>query len=67
MTTLEAIKWAGGTQLLLAQKLGIKQPSVSVWGEYPPDEQQLRLQLLSNGHLQAEPGVINKKTERATA
>lgn len=65
MNTKEAIEWAGGTQKKLAEALGIAQPTVSGWGDYPPDEHQLRIQILSAGRLVAEPDVINPKRQAA--
>ena len=58
MTTEEAIKWAGGTQAKLAAKLGMTQPSVCAWKEYPPAIRQLQIQRLSRGRLKAEPSVL---------
>lgn len=58
MTTVQAIKWAGGTQVKLAERLGIKQPSVGGWGKFPPAIRQLQIERLSRGKLKAEPGVI---------
>jgi hypothetical protein len=67
MKTSEAIEWAGGTQVALALKLGINQPSVSGWGEFPPALRQIQIQLLSNGALQAEPSCLPQaKTEPVT-
>jgi hypothetical protein len=60
MTTQEAIKHYK-TQTLLAQALGIKQGSVSGWGEYPPALRQLQLQQITRGKLKAEPGLLNAK------
>lgn len=54
MTTDEALKWAGGTQVALAGKLGISQPSVAAWGERPPALRQLQLEALSGGTLKAD-------------
>ena len=59
MTKIEAIEWAGGTQDDLAAKLGIKQPSIANWGEFPPPIRQLQIQRLSRGRLKAEPGVLS--------
>lgn len=56
MTTDEAIAWGGGTQLALAERLGIKQPSVAGWGEFPPALRQIQIERLSGGELKAEPG-----------
>lgn len=63
MTTDQAIKHYG-TQQKLATALGIKQGSVSGWGEYPPALRQLQLQRLTKGRLKAEPGLL---TVRAAA
>ncbi len=51
MTTNEAIKWAGGTQAALASVLGIKQPSVAKWGDFPPLVRQYQIEVLSGGQL----------------
>ena len=64
MTTDEAIEWAGGTQVLLAEKLSINQPSVSAWGKYPPDIRQIQIERLSKGRLKAEPSAYLPKKAR---
>lgn len=60
MTTDEAIKHYG-TQAKLAAALGIRQPSISGWGEFPPDIRQLQLQQITKGKLKAEPGLLSVK------
>ena len=60
MTTEDAIKHYG-TQTKLADALGIKQGSVSGWGEYPPALRQLQLQQITRGKLKAEPGLLATK------
>jgi hypothetical protein len=65
MTTQEAINWAGGTQELLAGKLGCAQSTVSGWGEYPVPFRQLQIQQLSGGKLRAEPGLLSPKKKAA--
>ncbi len=45
-----------GSQAALARALGIAQPSVADWGEFPPDRRQLQLEHITNGDLKAEPG-----------
>ena len=44
------------TQKAVADALRIKQPSVALWGEFPPDLRQLQLQRITKGKLKAEPG-----------
>ena len=65
MTTEDAIKWAGGTQVLLAERLDLKQPSIAAWGEYPPPLRQLQIEQVSGGALKAEPDVFDAKPARA--
>ena len=60
MTTSDVIRHYG-TQQKVADALGIRQGSVSGWGEYPPALRQLQLQRLTNGRLKAEPGILNVK------
>lgn len=43
-----------GTQGKLAEALGMKQSSVSLWGEYPPPLRQLQIESLTAGALKAE-------------
>jgi hypothetical protein len=43
-----------GTQVLLAQALGMSQGSVSLWGAYPPALRQLQLEAITGGALKAE-------------
>ena len=44
-----------GTQVQLAQALGMSQGSVSLWGTFPPALRQLQLEALTSGTLRAEP------------
>ena len=67
MTTDDAIKWAGGTQVLLAERLDLKQPSIACWGEYPPPLRQLQIERVSGGELKAEPDVFDAKAARSAA
>lgn len=56
MKTVDAIKHFGSKQAV-ADVLGIRQPSVQNWGEYPPPEKQVELQGITHGVLKAEPEV----------
>ncbi len=47
-----------GNYTKLAKALGIKQPSISLWGEYPPLLRQLQLEALTGGKLKAEPDAM---------
>jgi hypothetical protein len=67
MTTDDAIDWAGGTQVLLAEKLGLKQPSIASWGEFPPPLRQIQIEMLSGGVLKSEPGVFRPRVQREAA
>jgi DNA-binding transcriptional regulator YdaS (Cro superfamily) len=58
MTTSDAIKHYG-TQVKLANALGIRQSSVSEWGEYPPALRQLQLHQITKGRLKPEPGLLS--------
>ena len=50
MTTQEAVQlWGGHTRL--AKDLGIKRDAIYKWGEYPPNETQYKLMVLSGGRL----------------
>ena len=46
------------TQSAVADALKIRSQGVNAWGEYPPPEQQMRLQRASGGKLKAEPKVL---------
>lgn len=48
------------TQAAVAEALDITQPSVAAWGDYPPDNRQLRLEEITNGELKAEPGCFER-------
>jgi hypothetical protein len=66
MRTIEAIKHPlFGTQVALASALGIGQPTVSEWGEYPPALYQLRIEAMTG--LRAEPDAAGKYPELAAA
>ena len=59
MKTSEVIEFYG-SQTEAAQELGISQPSISNWGEYPPDARQLQLEKLTKKKLKAEPGCFDR-------
>lgn len=48
------------TQSAVADALGIKQPSVADWGEFPPDARQIQIEKVTKGALQAEPGCFER-------
>lgn len=64
MTTQEAVQHYG-SQTKLATALGIKQSSVSGWGEHPPAIRQIQLQRLTNGRLKVEQGLLDVKSRAA--
>ena len=47
-----------GSQKALAEALGITQPSVAEWGEFPPPLRQIQIQAVTCGELEAEPGCL---------
>lgn len=51
------------TQKAIAKALGIRQPSVAAWGEYPPGGRQLQLEKLTKGKLKAEPDCMVTRKE----
>lgn len=55
MKTADAIEHFGGTQTALAEALGLKQPSIAGWGEYPPAMRQMQIERATKGRLKAEP------------
>lgn len=60
MTTHEAVSHYG-TQQKLAEALGIKQASVSGWGDFPPPIRQIQLQRITRNKLKAESGILDVK------
>ena len=54
MTKDQAITYFG-TQVALAEALGIGQSSISEWDKYPPELRQIQLQTITHGKLRAEP------------
>ena len=48
------------TQTAVAKRLGIKQASVSEWGEFPPDRRQIQIERITKGDLKAEPGCKDR-------
>lgn len=44
-----------GSQRKVAAALGLSQPTVARWGEYPPELRQLQAEALTKGELKAEP------------
>jgi transcriptional regulator with XRE-family HTH domain len=51
-----------GTQVDVADALGVTQPTISNWKSRGriPKLQQLRIEHLTNGILKAEPGILQK-------
>jgi DNA-binding transcriptional regulator YdaS (Cro superfamily) len=64
MTKQEAIDHYG-TQMKLATALGVRQSTISEWGEYPPGIRQLQIERLTRGRLRAEADVLSPKRKRA--
>lgn len=62
MKTLDSINYFGSAAKL-AHALGIKQPSVSEWGEYPPGLRQLQIERLTDGELKAEENCFDTKRD----
>ena len=60
MTTQEAVQLWGG-HVRLAKVLGITRDAIYKWGEYPPNETQYKLMVLSGGRLSVTFGNHNKK------
>lgn len=53
MKTQDAINhW--GSQKAVAEALGLKQPSVAAWDEFPPALRQLQIEAKTGGLLRAE-------------
>ena len=67
MTKDQAIKALGGTQAALAEKLGMTQGSVALWGEFPPAIRQIQIERLTDGALKAEPWAWEAKTPKEAA
>lgn len=63
MRTTEVVKHYG-TQLAVAEALGIRQSSVAEWSDFPPPLRQLQIEHLTRGKLKAEPEC---KPEREAA
>jgi DNA-binding transcriptional regulator YdaS (Cro superfamily) len=64
MRTDEALSYFG-SQKALAEALGITQPSVAEWGEFPPGGRQLQIEKVTGGALKAEPDcMVTKKAGR---
>lgn len=53
MTKDEAITFYG-SQDALARAIGVKQPTVSGWGEYPPLDRQIDIEVATGGRLKAD-------------
>jgi hypothetical protein len=66
MTKDQAVKHFG-TQVLLAQALGMSQGSVSLWGEFPPELRQLQIEALTAGALKAEADCDKYRVPAPTA
>jgi hypothetical protein len=71
MKKSEVIRYYG-TQVKVADALGMDQGSISAWGEYPPAAKQLLIERLTVGALKAEPGCLERvigmdKVQKASA
>ena len=63
MTTQEAVQlWGGVTKL--ADVLGLTRDAIYKWGEYPPNETQYKLMVLSGGRLSVTFVSDNKKGQQ---
>ena len=57
MKTSEVIEFFG-SQRQAAKAIGVAQPSISGWGEFPPDMRQVQIERLTKKKLLAEPGCL---------
>ena len=55
-----------GTQASVAEALGLSQPTISMWvsRKRVPPLQQLRLEILSDRQLKADPKILKPKVSR---
>lgn len=67
MKTADVIEHFGGTQASAAAALGLKQPSVASWGEYPPALRQIQIERITAGKLKAEDSCWNPTASRPVA
>ena len=63
MTTQEAVQLWGG-HVRLAKVLGITRDAIYKWGDYPPNETQYKLMVLSGGRLSVTFANDNKKGQQ---
>ena len=67
MNTPEAVRHPRfGTQVRLAQALGITQPTVASWGGRPPALHQLRIEAMTNGDLRADEAAVAEYPDLAS-
>lgn len=64
--TSDAINFYG-TQAALADALDMAQPTISGWGEEPPDLRQIQLERITKGKLKANPACYLPKPKVAEA
>lgn len=52
-----------GSQVALAEALGVQQPAVSMWKSRGriPHLQQLRLEHITHGKLKAQPDILKRR------
>ena len=59
MKTADVIEFYG-SQRSAAKALNLSQPSISNWGEFPPDARQLQIEKVTRKKLKAEPGCLDR-------
>jgi len=64
MKTSDVIQHFGGTQERTAKALGLRQPSIATWGEFPPPLRQIQIERITRGKLKAEPSCWNPNARR---
>lgn len=64
MTKQELVAFYGSQQAV-ADALGISQPTVAEWGEYPPGLRQIQAEMLTKKKLKAERDVFKTRKEAA--
>jgi hypothetical protein len=65
MRTKQAIDYYG-SQAALARELGIRQQSITDWGDIVPALRQLQLEKLTRGKLKASPDVFETPSKAAS-
>ena len=63
MDMRQALEWFG-TKTAIAKALGVRPPSVTLWGDRIPPIRQLQIERMTKGALRADDSILDRPAQK---